>query len=168
VRAVGIEEWVAKLRILDPSRVRVVSVRTDTVDVEVDGALHAGVRPRRPFPYTHPECVILYGPGDEEIGIIRDYRRLDERSRELLERALGVIYFTPRVKRIIRVSSRGGRYEWLVETDRGVVKFETWSSCTRFLSNGKVVIKDVNGNVYCVENFFRLDKRSQLLLSIFV
>jgi len=164
----SIREWVTKLRILDPEKVRVLSARMDTVDLEVNGTLYTNVKLKRPFPYTRPECLILYTNDDREIGILRDYRKLDKGSKELLERVLEIIYFMPKIKRIMSVNSRGGYYEWVVDTDKGVIKFKTWRSCARFLSNGKVIIKDINGNVYCVENIFRLNTKSQALLSIFI
>lgn len=164
----SIKKWINKLKILNPKNVKVLYARIDTIDVEINGILYTNVRLRRPFPYTHPECLILYDNDDKEIGILRDYRRLDDKSRNLLERVLEVIYFMPRVKRILSISPRGGVYEWIADTDKGLIKFRTWRSCTRFLSNGKVIIKDINGNVYCVENVFKLNSKSQALLSIFI
>jgi len=164
----SIKEWVSKLKILDPKKVKVLSANVDTIDLEVNGILYINAKPRRPFPYTHPECLIFYTSSDEEIGMLRDYRKLDRKSQRLLEHVLNVVYFMPKIKRIVSISSRGGLYEWVVDTDKGLIKFKTWSSCARFLSNGKVIIKDVNGNVYCVENIFKLNPRNQALLSIFI
>jgi len=164
----SIKEWVNKLKILDPEDVKVLGARIDTIDIEVNGVLYTNVRLKRPFPYTHPECLILYDSNDEEVGILRDYRKLDKESKNLVERVLEVVYFMPRVKRILSINPRGGVYEWVVDTDKGLIKFKTWRSCARLLSNGKVIIKDVDGNVYCVENIFKLNSRSQALLSIFI
>ncbi len=161
----SLSEWVKRLRILDPTKVKVLDVRLDTVDIEIEGKVYTNVTPRRPFPYTHPEYVILYDQNDEEIGILKDYRKLDKQSRERLERALDLIYFVPKIRRILGVQTVGRHYRWTVLTDRGVVNFETRTSCARILSDGKVIIKDINGAVYCIENLYKLDPRSLAWLS---
>jgi len=154
-----------ELKMLDPRRVRVLEARLDEVDVEIEGRVYCGVRPRRPFPYSYPEIIILYRD-EEELGMLRDYRKLDPRSRELLERVLRIIYFMPRVKKILGVRSAKGKYEWRVVTDKGPVTFYTWSRCIRLLRDGRLLIKDVDGRVYMVEDPERLDSKSRLYLSM--
>jgi len=160
-----VENLQRELKILDPRRVHVLEARLDEVDVEIEGRVYCGVRPRRPFPYSHPEIIMFY-KGEEELGMLRDYRRLDPRSRELLERVLRIIYFMPRVKKILGVRSAKGKYEWRVVTDKGPVTFYTWSRCIRLLRDGRLLIRDIDGRVYMVENPEKLDSKSRLYLSM--
>ncbi|RLE88501.1 MAG: hypothetical protein DRJ67_01880 [Thermoprotei archaeon] len=154
-----------ELKMLDPRHVRVLEARLDEVDVEIEGRVYCGVRPRRPFPYSYPEIVIFYRD-EEELGMLRDYRKLDPRSRELLERVLRIIYFMPRVKKILGVRSAKGKYEWRVVTDKGPVTFYTWSRCIRLLRDGRLLIRDADGRVYMVEDPEKLDSKSRLYLSM--
>jgi hypothetical protein len=155
------------LKILDPSRVRVLEAKLDELTLEVDGAVYSGVRPRRPFPFSHPEIVIFYR-GDEEVGMLRDYRKLDPRSRELLEKVLKVIYFMPKVRKVLSIRSVEGKYEWRVVTDKGEVSFYSWGRCVRVLHDGRLVIRDIYGRAYIVEEPEKLDGRSRLYLGMMI
>ncbi|MEM4919698.1 MAG: DUF1854 domain-containing protein, partial [Thermofilaceae archaeon] len=155
----------SSLKILDPLRVRVLEARLDEMDVEIDGVAYKGVRPKRPFPFSYPEIVILYRD-NEELGMLRDYRRLDPKSRELMERVLKVIYFMPRVKKVLSIRSVEGKYEWKVVTDKGEVTFYSWGRAVRVLRDGRLLIRDIYNRAYIVEEPEKLDNRSRLLLSM--
>ncbi len=155
------------LKILEPSRVKVLEAKLDELTIDVDGTVYSGVRPRRPFPFSHPEIVIFYR-GDEEIGLLRDYRKLDPRSRELLERVLKVIYFMPKVLKVLGIRSVEGKYEWRVVTDKGETTFYSWGRCVRVLRDGRLIIRDIYGRAYLVEEPEKLDARSRLYLSMMV
>ncbi len=162
----SIEEWIKQLKILDPRKVKIFEAFVDTINVEINGKVYCNVKPRRPFPYTHPEYIIFYAEDDTELGILPDYRKLDKGSRERLERVLKIIYYIPTVKRIIKLDTTKSRYEWQLETDKGEVTIKTWSRCTRWLPNGKLLIYDIDGNVYLVENVLKLDPKSRAYLDI--
>lgn len=155
------------LKVLDPSRVRVLEAKLDEVAVEIDGVVYRGVRPRRPFPFSYPEIIIFYRD-NEELGMLRDYRKLDPRSRELLESALNIIYFMPKVRRILSIRSVEGKYEWRVVTDKGEVTFLSWGRCVRVLHDGRLVIRDIHNRAYMVEEPEKLDSRSRLYLSMMI
>lgn len=156
-----------QLRVLDPSRVKILEARLDEVDAEIEGVVHRGVRPRRPFPFSYPEIVILY-EGDEELGLLKDYRLLDNRSRELLERVLKVVYFVPQIRRVLSVRSTEGKYEWRVVTERGEITFLTWGRAVRVLRDGRILVRDIYGRAYIVEEPEKLDSRSRLYLSMMI
>ncbi|MCS7104912.1 MAG: DUF1854 domain-containing protein [Thermofilaceae archaeon] len=157
----------SELKILEPSRVRVSEARLDEIDVEIDGELIRGVRPRRPFPFSYPEIVILY-KDKEELGILRDYRNLDTRSRELLEKVLKVVYFMPKIRRVLNIRSVEGKYEWKVITDKGELTFFTWGRCVRVLRDGRLLVRDIYSRAYIVDEPEKLDNRSRLYLSMMI
>lgn len=156
-----------ELKVLDPKKMRVTAAYLDEVNVEIDGQLIQGVRPRKPFPYSHPEIVIFY-KSNEEVGILRDYRMLDDESKSTLEKALKIVYFMPEIKRVLNIRWAQGRYEWHVVTDKGEEKFETWSRCVRVLSDGRLVIKDIYSRAYIVEHPEKLDAKSKALLTMMI
>mgnify|MGYP000350732659 CR=1 FL=1 len=161
----SLKDWIKSLNIIDPKDIKVIAVSGDTIDIKIGNKVYQNVKPKRPFPYTHPEYIILTVGDEEEIGIIKDYRKLDKRSRKLLERALEVLYFMPKIKKILSIRTTGWLYEWNVETDKGSTSFNTYSRCIRFITDKKVVIYDIHGNVYCIEDIHKLDTRSLMLLS---
>ena len=158
---------IKELTILEPSRIRVVAARLDEIDLEIDGKMIKGVKLKRPFPYSHPEIIIFY-QDEKELGILLNYKLLDSKSRELLESVLRVVYFMPVIKKILDISRVRGRYRWKVVTDKGEETFETWSRCVRVLPDGRMIVKDVHGRAYLVDNVEKLDSRSRLLLNMMV
>ena len=157
----SLEKWIKSLRILNPKKVKVIRAELDTIDLEIEGMVFTDVRPRRPFPYTHPEYIIFYDKDEKEIGILHDYRKLDRKSRALLEQVLNLIYFMPTIKRILSIDrSKGWKYLWRVETDKGFREFETHGRCTRLLPDGRIIITDASGNVYQIKNLNELDSKS--------
>ncbi|MEM1508663.1 MAG: DUF1854 domain-containing protein [Thermofilaceae archaeon] len=156
-----------ELKVLDPKNMRVIAAYLDEVNIEINGQLIQGVRPRKPFPYSHPEIVIFY-KGNEEIGILRDYRMLDDESKSTLEKALKVVYFMPEIKKVLNIRWAQGRYEWCVVTDKGEEKFETWSRCVRVLLDGRLVVKDIYSRAYIVEHPEKLDAKSKALLTMMI
>ncbi len=157
----------SELKVLDASRVKVVEAKFDELTLEVDGIVYKGVRPRRPFPFSYPEIVIFYRD-NEEIGMLRDYRKLDDQSRKLLESVLRVVYFMPKVYKVLSIRSVEGKYEWRVVTDKGEVTFQSWGRCVRVLRDGRLLIRDIYNRAYIVEEPEKLDSRSRLYLSMMV
>jgi hypothetical protein len=155
------------LKVLDAARVKVIEARFDELSLEIDGTVYKGVRPRRPFPFSYPEIVIFYSD-KEEIGMLRDYRELDARSRELLESVLKVVYFMPKVRKVLSIRSVEGKYEWRVVTDKGEVTFQSWGRCVRVLRDGRLLIRDIYNRAYIVEEPEKLDSRSRLYLSMMI
>jgi|YelNatPaOPRAMG01_1025707.scaffolds.fasta_scaffold04859_7 hypothetical protein len=155
------------LKVLDAARVKVIEARFDELTLEIDGTVYKGVRPRRPFPFSYPEIVIFYSD-KEEIGMLRDYRELDDRSRELLESVLKVVYFMPKVRKVLSIRSVEGKYEWRVVTDKGEVTFQSWGRCVRVLRDGRLLIRDIYNRAYIVEEPEKLDSRSRLYLSMMI
>jgi hypothetical protein len=105
-------------------------------------------------------------PG-EELGILRSLEALPAGAQELLAEEIAKAYFVPRIIRIVAIEEEFGVQRWEVLTDRGPRTFEvTERSSIRPLDHGRVVIKDVDGNRYQIEDVRKLDRRSQQLLDL--
>ena len=74
-------------------------------------------------------------------------------------------YFMPKITKINSLEGHFGVTEWDVETAQGDVEFGMRSRYDIVtLENGRVLIKDVDGNRYEIENYNKLDLKSIALL----
>jgi hypothetical protein len=124
------------------------------------------IRPARSFPHTSPSAFIsLSVPDRGEIGVIEDMDALDRQSRQLLEEELELLYFSPVIQRITKVDQHYGASSWHVQTDRGpqIVRVRERSDI-RWLGPGKVILTDVHGVRYHVQDSSALDETSRLIL----
>jgi len=154
------------LKTISPKDLRIIDSRLDEIDIELEGRVVTGVRPKRPFPYTHPEVVILYTGADEELGIILDYRKLDEKSLQHLEKVFSIMYYMPQILKINSIERVGGQFHWKVVSDKGELEFYTWGRCVRVLPDGRLIVKDVNERAYHVASPEKLDSKSRILLEL--
>ncbi|KYH36751.1 MAG: hypothetical protein AYL29_011220 [Candidatus Bathyarchaeota archaeon B24] len=158
-----------ELKAIDPKTVKVLKAGLDTVDISVNGKLYSNVIPRKPFPLSHPEVVLLCTEDGREIGVIEDCRKLDAKSRGELEKVLDVIYYIPRIKRINKIDHKEQKYVWKVEIEEGKdIEIVTWSRCVRIMPDGRIFIKDVNGHYYEVRSLSSLDLKSKILLGTMI
>lgn len=106
-------------------------------------------------------------PAEEEIGILRSLSELSPKGQDLLAGEIEKAYFVPRIRRILSIEETFGIQRWEVITDRGARSFElTERSNLRPFDNSRLVIKDVDGNRYLVEDARLLDRRSQQWLDL--
>lgn len=140
------------------------------------------VRPAFPLSLG-PEMLVFYGrrevgtvaPGpsaeapeaDVELGILRSLADLPPEGQDLLAAEIEKAYFVPRILRIHSIEERFGIQRWEVTTDRGRRAFElTERSHLRPFDNARLVVKDVDGNRYLIEDARLLDRRSQQWLDL--
>ncbi len=136
----------------------------------------SSVRPSFPLS-TGPEFLAFYHrpasdtgltpPPEEEIGILRSIHELPEHAQDLLASEVARVYFVPRISRILTIDEAFGIQSWDVITDRGPRKFElTDRSNLRVFEPYRLVIKDVDGNRYRIDDVRLLDRRSQKWLDL--
>ncbi len=99
--------------------------RKSFVNITYKGRHMKRLIPKKPFPISNPKMIVFYGKHDKDLFVIRDYNNLAKESREVLERALEVNSFNPRVTSIRSVRITGDGLEWVLETDKGTMKFVT-------------------------------------------
>lgn len=152
------------IRLLNPREVKIISGGIDTVDAIIGQEEYRNVAPRRPFPLSHPEVIVFYDQEEREIGVLEDYRELDDRSRKMLEKVLNTIYYIPCIERIEKIEQKEKKYVWKIVLERaGKTEIETWSKCIKVMPDGKIYVKDVNGQIYAVDAS-KLDQKSKTLL----
>lgn len=156
-----------ELEYLDTSKISISRNAFAELVVQLpDGSTHTKVEPIRSFPLSETvRFITLLDSEGNEIGIIEDARKLAPHSRDVLIEELEKRYFMPKITKINSLDGQFGVTQWDVETTQGDVQF---GMRTRYdivtLGNGRVLIKDADGNRYEIENYNKLDQKSYALL----
>ena len=121
------------------------------------------VRVRRVFPWSEPHrFVSIRSSEGKELLLIDDLAALPASARDAIERQLAATQFIPKVTRIREVDTRFGHQLWDVDTDRGPAKFRVQErEDVRFLDDGRLRVKDADGNVYELPALDTLDEASR-------
>ncbi|MCH2154404.1 MAG: DUF1854 domain-containing protein [Opitutales bacterium] len=122
------------------------------------------------FPWSHPESFIsLRDDDNKELGFIDDLDALDPTSKALVSDALSPTKFTFEITEIRKIDRDFELRTWRVETNRGPRSFQTMlDSHPRVLPDGTVLIKDLAGDLYQINDPQSLDRRSRHRLSIYI
>lgn len=156
-----------EVEFLDAANIKIARNSFEELTVELpDGTTYTNVEAIRSFPLTDSNKYIsLLDSEEKEIGIIQDIKQLPRESEKILRSELQKRYFLPKITKIHSLDGEFGVTQWVVETNRGPV---TFGMRTRYdvvsLENGRVLIKDADGNRYEIENYHRLDPDSMALL----
>ena len=132
---------------------------------------HDNVTVERAFPLNAPnQFIIVKDQNGDEIGIIEDSKHLDNDSFEVLEEALRQAYFMPQIIKINDVETNFHIPTWFVETDKGPRTFEIPSSRrdVRVVGNGRVLLRDADGNRYEIADYRQLDADSQAIVETLI
>lgn len=135
--------------------------------LRVNGEDHDVGRIASAFPLSSSlESVAFFDTEGEEIGVMKNADSLDSTSRRILQEELDKSYFMPRILEIREMEESLGVEEWTVVTDKGERSFQVRDPRrkVRKLSETRVVIKDVDGNRYEIEDWTRMDRNSIRLL----
>jgi hypothetical protein len=152
--------------VLDPGSVRLRLDKLGRLCLRLrDGREYVNVKVVPAFPITRPNRFVYFQDEQgKELGLLVEPRRLDRESRDLLLAQADLAYFMPRIQRIIRVEEQtGGVATWEVETDRGWSRFEMLArgEAVWWVGRDRVLIRDVDGNRYLIEDLGALDQRSR-------
>lgn len=156
-----------ELVLLDPKRVRLENDRPGWLRLYLpDFPEPLRVRPVRNYPITDPDHYLsLLTEQDEEVGVIVDPQELDPDSFSVLQQLLERIYFLPTITKIIDIVEDFGILRWEVETTKGPRTFEvSGRDNVRFVGQGHILIRDIDGNRYHIYRLNQLDHRSRILL----
>ncbi len=145
-----------------------IAARVDELnelELTIGKRVYRDVRLIRCFPLSNEDRYIaVVGPDQEEIGIIEDLAACRPEVRHTLLDMLNTAYLVPQIIRVNNITTRGYLPVWDVETDRGHKVLELHSRRETYLIGMQVVIRDADGNRYEIEDYTKLDRRSQRLV----
>jgi len=123
----------------------------------------------RCFPWSVADEYISIRDGDgKEVALLENLDALDPDSRSLLIQELREKIFVPKIRRVTRYRQEFDVVSISAETDRGEVTFQLRNrDDVRVLSPVRALLRDVDGNVYEVEDVTALDRTSQKHLEQF-
>ena len=154
----------ARLRLLDPKRVRFFKAGATLRMTLEDESCWLAVVVLRVFPLSDPQRYLsVRDGGAAEIGIVADPAGLDPESRRLVEDELSRRYMVSLVRKVVSVEERFGTVDWIVETQRGRRSFTTRDLRDNVLrpGPGHYLLTDVENNRYEIPNLNDLDAQSQ-------
>lgn len=131
----------------------------------------------RSFPVTNPDEFLSVREPDskkqgrgKEIGMIRHMSDFDEETQKLFAEELDRRYFTPELKKINSVKDKFGYLYWDVVTTAGNVTFVLNNpfSNIRILEDGRILINDIDGNVFQITDPKQLDSASLKKIEIYL
>lgn len=131
----------------------------------------------RSFPVTNPDEFLSVREPDskkqgrgKEIGMIRRISDFDEETRALLTEELDRRYFTPEIKKINAVKDKFGYLYFDAVTTAGNVTFVLNNpfSNIRILEDGRILIADIDGNVFGISDPKQLDAASLKKIEIYL
>ena len=117
----------------------------------------------RCFPFETPdEYISVLNKDGREYAMIRDLKELPEESQEIIRAELDRKYLCPIVTKINSLKEKLGYSFWEVETDKGEMFFsmhDTYRNIAR-VGDGMLIITDVDGNRYRINDVAALDRKS--------
>ena len=140
-----------ELTLLDADRIRLFRDEFEELYLqEGDNEPVGPLKVQRAFPVSNiEELVVLRDRQDLEVGILGRLDDLDRDSRAVVEDELGWTYLAATITAVHSIE-RSFFSRWVVDTDRGRRVFELRSSRSdiRVLPNGRVFLRDADGNRY--------------------
>lgn len=136
------------------------------VEIEGERSLPAAII-RRAFPQSEPSQYLSIQEADgNEIGLLRSIDELDPASRDAALQELDRRYYTPRITGIKALRHEAGMWFFQVETQRGQTEFyvRNWRDSAHEIALGRLQINSVDGQRFEIEDFAKLDARSQTLM----
>jgi len=155
-----------ELIILEPEQVRLELVDGAHLKLILGEEEHEDISVKQGFPLTAPnQYMAVLNKENKEIGMIPDSSLLEEASQAALAHYFGTAYYEVRILKVLTVRSTFGITTWKMTTDRGertaVIRDR---SDIRKLPPDRLLFTDIEGMRYLVDDYARLDARSQMLI----
>jgi hypothetical protein len=153
---------------LDPARMRLFRDGSGRLRLTIDGdRSFLEVKVVRTFPLSDPDHYLgLLDGKDHVIGLVVEPTEFDEPTRRTIEEELRRRYFIPTITRVHEAREEFGSVYCDVETDHGRRQFvaQALRDTQEKLGDGRLLLADVDGNRYIINDWQSLDSRSRRLL----
>ena len=125
----------------------------------------------RCFPFETPdEFISVLDKDGREYGLILKLSEFPEDARKIISDELNRKYLCPIIKKINSLKDKLGYSYWEVETDLGLMSFSTHDTYRNMakVGDGIVIVTDVDGNRYKIQNVAELDKKSYKKIELYL
>lgn len=155
---------------LTPDHAHFEETEGHLLSVRVRDELHPVVYLHGSFPHTSKdEYISVRTIDNEEVGMIRSLSDFPEETRELLRKHLGFRYYAPHILKILEIKDEFGYSFWNCETTAGVCRFTVGRGTNvRLIAGQKVIITDVDGNRFVIDDVSKLSDREYRMLEMFL
>jgi len=151
-----------------PKRGDDLETQTDTTPVKQD---FGRVFFHRCFPFETPdEYISVLDRDGREYAMIRNLSDLSQEAQAIIRAELDRKYLCPIVEKICSLKEKLGYSFWKVITDRGEMSFsmhDTYRNIAR-VGNGMLIITDVDGNRYKINDVEKLDRKSYKKIELYL
>ena len=117
---------------------------------------YKAIKLKRCFPFLSPDNYIrvIDSDSNEEIGIIEDLNKLDEKAKQIAINELNFRYFLPLIVKVSKVKEKRNFATLDIKTLSGdkTITIQDIPFNINMYNNGQVIIKDVDGNLYEVSH----------------
>ena len=116
------------------------------------------------------EYISVLNRDGREYGLILKISDLCEDAQNIIRNELDRKYLCPTIEKITSFKEKLEFGSWTVETDRGEMTFstrDTYRSIAR-VGNGTLIITDVDGNRYRIDDIETLDRKSYKKIELYL
>ncbi len=125
----------------------------------------------RCFPFETPdEYISVLNKDGREYAMIRDLNELPEEAQVIIRNELNRKYLCPIIEKINSLKEKLDYSFWVVQTDRGEMSFamhDTYRNIAR-VGNGMLIITDVDGNRFRINDVAKLDRKSYKKIELYL
>jgi hypothetical protein len=160
---------VQELVFLESEKLRFSKTPGGVLSLKIGRKVYPRVHAYRAFPLSNTDTYIcIRDAEDKEIGILESFAGLPEDMAALVEEELESRYFTPVVKKVLSLKEEFGYVYWDVDTDAGRSRFtaRVGHNSAIQLGDSRIVIVDVDGNRFELEDYTILDPKHQRIVEL--
>lgn len=141
--------------------------------LKTDESEYERVAVYRMFPNTEKESYLSIREATEkapEVGIILDLQVFDEATRAMIRKQLMMRYFTPKIRKFLKIREEYGHVYFTADTDAGVVRFTIRAGGNSIAHIGGPFyrITDLDGNRYDVEDIYALSNKELRQFELYI
>ena len=140
------------------NKIKFISSDNQLLSMYYDDKYYPSIKLKRCFPFHDKDKYISVceSENNNEIGMIYDINELESKSLKLAINELNFRYFMPKILKISKIKERRDFAHLNIITNSGnkQIKIQDIPFNINMYPNGQVIVKDVDGNLYEVDNTY--------------
>ena len=157
-----------EIHYLTPQNAVFAETEGKLLSVRVGDETHVPVYLHCSFPHSNKTSYISVRTDEKhEIGMIRALDDFPPATAELLERHIRLRYFAPVITKVYDIKEEFGYSFWDAETNAGRCRFTVGrGGNVKLVSANRLLITDVDGNRFIIENIEQLSEREYRMVEM--